>query len=209
MVWEPYRVISNDTLKYGLLSNGEVVDHCINRFNTKLTWEWKNTPSAQLVKQLLSPLEDVIKFTRVFALIRKPGEAAPTHTDIAYKHSYDIGYATKANLTGNSIEHHTNNYAAIRIPLTELSGNNGMPYLYMNNKPYYYDAGNNFFVLDEVRNAHGADPVDFHRGVIFVDGFVDFEKLEELKIGDLKLTSERSTHDWTGDMSTNFDIVFN
>jgi hypothetical protein len=207
VITESYRKITNDSTEYGLPATAKHKDFCLNRFNTNIKWEWKNNESARLVKKLLAPLEDVIQLTRVFALIRKPGEPALTHTDVAYNHSYPYGWESKPHLHGDSVEHHKNNYAAIRIPLTEQDGNNGLPYLYLNDQPYYYDAGKNFFVLDEIRNPHGADPVDFYRGVVFVDGFVNFEKLEKLKSDELVMT-ERAVHDWDGDMSKNFDIVF-
>jgi hypothetical protein len=215
MIWEPHRFITQETKQSAIFGSkptidGDVLyDHCLNRFNRDIKWTWRNTPASQLIQQILSPLEGIVEFTRIFTLVRKPGESAPTHTDVAYGHSYKEGYVTYPEFTGNLQDHHDNNYAAIRIPLTEMAGNNGLPYLYMNEKPYYYNAGTNLYVIDEVRHAHGADPVDFHRGVVFVDGFVDFDKLEALKSGELQLVSERPINDWDGNMSSNFDIVFN
>jgi len=208
VITEPHRFITEDTQHLAVPLISAHKDHCINRFNKNIKWEWRRKKTSQMIKNLLEPLSGIIQFTRVFTLVRRPGEPAITHADVAYDHSYSTGWTSKPELHGNNPEHHHNNYAAIRIPLSEKDGDNGLPYLYIDDQPYYYNAGKNLFVIDEIRNPHGADPIDFYRGVVFVDGFVDFEKLQALKSGEIAMTP-REIHDWDGDMSRNFDIVFN
>jgi hypothetical protein len=150
-----------------------------NRLNLEVNWQWRDTPAAQLVKQLLEPLSDVIQPTRVITILVSPGSFLPCHVDSATDHTYK--HVKNYLPEGDRTEHHSNQYAAIKIPVTERDGDNGLPYIEVRNKMCYYDVGKSYFVIDEMHHPHGADPVDFYRGVLFIDGIVDFDKLRTLK----------------------------
>jgi len=73
--------------------------------------------------------------------------------------------------------HKKQNYYSLRYPLT-LGPSQGKPFIYRigEDRKTYFDTQNKAYFLNDVI-IHGADPVPFLRGIIWVDGIIKMETL--------------------------------
>ena len=164
------------------------------RLHPDLDWEWIDTPITPILKNLVSSIQHLYKkFNRVLILVQKPGSAIPLHTDKAVKNNYGNesfapGPAQDLNFFENNIHWEFNKYLTLKFPLTELANNNGKPKIKIQDSEFYYDVQNNLFAINEVDILHGADAVDHRRGVIFLDGILNYEAVKNESWLDVRLT---------------------
>lgn len=180
------RRLTNDSIEK--ISQGQELDFnwlsWAARLDPNLEWEWMDTPITETVKRVLEPMLHLYtKLNRVLILVQKPGSAIPMHIDRVIKNDYDQegyfvpGPSADLPIHGENYHWSVNKYLALKFPLSELDGANGLPTVEFDGKQYCYDVGNNLFAINEIDILHGAGAVDYRRGVIFLDGLLDYDKL--------------------------------
>ena len=174
----------------------------LKRASYDFSWEWMEKPYAAEVRDIISQLGPLVKrITRIAIILQIPGESVPAHRDLFIGNTYnnlkssnetywgsdrltymgDPCFEEKFGKTLAQKNHENQNYFGLRIPLTEKPGMGGKPFVQTpGDEKHYYDMGNHVFLLDEASCEHGADPVDFVRGVIIVDGELDLNHLGDL-----------------------------
>lgn len=168
------------------------------RQKPNLKWSWRETEVTEMVQEILAPYLGIFSFiSRVKIHIQVPGQRVPFHRDLVLANAYDLQNPF-SSLPGTqqlkfrmfpwvpaeetmieSTSHKDQNYYALKIPLTEKAGDYGRQTI-VAEKPYYYDHGGNAYLLNE-KSFHGAEACKHHRGLIFVDGILDLEKLARMK----------------------------
>lgn len=201
-VWDDDRATYDQTDYFGRVQITRLTEDSIKkfsnvpRFNTNwlnwagrlhpgLDWEWIDTPITPVLKNLVDQIKHLyIKFNRVLILVQKPGSAIPLHTDKAVRNIYGDenfipGPAKDLLFNDNNIHWEFNRYLTLKFPLTDIPGNNGLPKVCIDQKEYFYNTKNNLFAINEVDILHGADPVSHRRGVIFLDGILNYSVLQQ------------------------------
>ena len=151
-------------------------------------WSWFEDPMSLMVKELLEPFEKAYyHMTRVVLLIQRPGFAIPQHTDWItgqiykneeiYIRSNDIKpwFRFRNTCGANPYAHNKQYFYGGRLAL----GHQSHSYVVEDEQKKYYETGNEFFLLNETRT-HGADAVDYWRGVVFIDGILNISFLKSL-----------------------------
>ena len=163
------------------------------RHHTELDWQWISSDITDLVKNEISKIRHLyLHLNRVKILLQNPGTTVPMHKDPVAGSKYggqvfsppDPDIEIKENTY-----HRDQNYLCIKIPLTSQPKNNGEPRLEIGGKRYRYEVGRNFFLLNEIEMTHGADPVDFYRGVIFIDGLLNMEAVGATSLKSIPMVS--------------------
>lgn len=155
------------------------------RLDRDLEWEWIDTPITDLVQSYVDQIRHLYRrFHRVLILVQKTGSAIPLHTDQVVKNVYqdrvfEPGPAADLPLHINDLHWQHNRYLALKWPLTEIANNNGEPLIEIAGTVYRYDVGRRCFAINEVDVRHGARAVTHRRGVIFLDGILDYERLQQ------------------------------
>lgn len=155
------------------------------RLDPSLEWEWIDTPITDLVRSYVEQIQHLYqRFHRVLILVQKVGSNIPLHTDKVVKnvyqdHVFQPGPAAELPISENNMHWQQNRYLAIKWPLTELVNNNGEPLIEIAGTVYRYDVGRRCFAINEVDVRHGANAVSHRRGVIFLDGILDYERLQQ------------------------------
>jgi hypothetical protein len=163
------------------------------RLHPELEWEWVETPITDILKSYVSKIEHLyIKFNRVLILVQKPGSEIPLHTDKVVQNSYNEetfvpGPASDILLQHNNHHWEHNRYLTLKFPLTDKPLDNGKPIVKIGETEYQYTPGNRLFAINEVDIQHGAKAVDHRRGVIFLDGFLNYEALTKETWADIGL----------------------
>lgn len=155
------------------------------RLDPTLEWEWIDTPITHILKRYVDGIRHLYKcFNRVLILVQKPGSEIPMHTDKATMNAYSDGEFTPGpvatlGLEANDRHWQDNRYLTLKFPLTERPGDNGCPVidLGLGQGPQRYDVVDRLFAINEVDVMHGARAVNHRRGVIFLDGLLDYEAL--------------------------------
>ena len=156
------------------------------RHHTELDWQWISSDITDLVKNEIGKIRPLYHhLNRVKILLQNPGTTVPMHRDPVAGSVYggqvfsppEPGIEIKVNTY-----HKDQNFLCIKIPLTSKPKNNGEPRLEIDGKRYRYEVGRNFFLLNEIEMTHGAAPVDFYRGVIFIDGLLNMEAVKSLQL---------------------------
>lgn len=155
------------------------------RLDPNLEWEWIDTPITDLVQKYVQQVQHLYqRFHRVLILVQQVGSDIPLHTDKVVKNTYKDGIfqpgpAENLPIDHNDIHWQHNRYLALKWPLTEVADNNGKPLIEINNIVYQYDVGRHCFAINEVDVKHGANAVTHRRGVIFLDGILNYEALKK------------------------------
>ena len=164
--------------------------HC--RLDDTLQWRWLDEEAGRRVAAILTPLAACFQvITRVNINLQVPGQTLPAHRDLVAGNVYD-GLESEAHwwpgphrvrYTGEpwlekvrplaNRDHRAAGYYAVKIPLSERPGDPGLPYIKDSRGKHYYATDDRVFFLNEYEMYHGADPVDFWRGVVFVAGVLD------------------------------------
>jgi len=164
------------------------------RLDPTVGWFWENTPVTALVRPLITNIEYLFsKLTRVKIFVQKPGMEIPAHRDLVpgneYKFLTDEFSSTIGSYCGiykghpklvmePNTRHSEQKYLNLKIPLSTSEKNHGKPFIFVDGVKTYHSSKNRFYFLNEYEIFHGCDPVDFYRGVIFVDGILDMKVLD-------------------------------
>lgn len=155
------------------------------RLDPRLEWEWVDTPITPILKKYVDQIKHLyVKFNRVLILVQKPGSAIPLHTDKVVKNNYGEekfapGPASDLRMPENNVHWDYNRYLTLKWPLTEIPGNNGEPIIEVDGQQHCYNVENNLFAINEVDIMHGANAVSHRRGVVFLDGLLDYQALSK------------------------------
>lgn len=165
------------------------------RLDPNLEWEWIDTPVTELVKNYVDQVTHLYhRFHRVLLLIQKVGSDIPLHTDKVIKNTYNNdlfapGPANNLPIPQNDLHWSNNRYMSLKWPLTEIPGDNGQPVIKIDQQLYRYNAKNHCFAINEVDIEHGAKAASHHRGVIFMDGLLDYNALKQESWHSVELTA--------------------
>jgi hypothetical protein len=180
------RGISNSPSSVSHPEQNKISSNWLNwahRLDDSADWEYIETPVTGIVKDLMSNISHLYKkVTRILLLVQNPNEDIPLHTDKVLKNQYDNelfqpGPTEYLNKISYSNLHEQNRYMALKFPLSEIYSDNGKPIVKIDDKIYRYDVSNHLFAINEVQIEHGAIGVEHRRGVIFIDGLIDWENL--------------------------------
>lgn len=169
------------------------------RLDDTLSWRWLDEDAGQRITAILAPIARCFQLvTRVNINLQIPGENLPMHRDLVAGNEYD-GLESETHwrpgprrlrYTGDpwlekvrplaNREHRSGGYYAVRIPLSERPDDPGLPYIVHGDQKWHYSTKERVFFLNEYEVYHGADPVDFWRGVIFIAGILDPTQLQAL-----------------------------
>jgi hypothetical protein len=169
------------------------------RLDDTLQWKWLDEEAGQRIAAILAPIASCFQLiTRVSINLQIPGENLPMHRDLVAGNEYDgLESAThwrpgphRLRYMGDAWlehvrplanrEHRANGYYAVRIPLSERADDPGLPYIVHDDIKYHYSTNGRVLFLNEYDVYHGADPVEFWRGVVFVAGILDPARLQAL-----------------------------
>jgi hypothetical protein len=168
------------------------------RLDSDLEWEWIDTPITNILKKYVKSIEHLyLKFNRVLILVQKSGSEIPLHSDKVVKNVYTDekfapGPATDLYLKESDDHWNHNRYLTLKYPLTELQHNNGNSIIELENTVYKYNAEDRLFAINEVDMKHGARPVAHRRGVIFLDGILNYDALKKEQWTDIEITQWNS-----------------
>ncbi len=160
----------------------------IFRMDGTKKWEWKDDPLSRGVRHLVEPfVHHYTSLTRVMLLVQKPNEEVYCHTDRITGQEYAEGvcmgkyeddwlkYRDQCN--ADPLQHQKQHYLGGRLSLGPVGLSYTLPILSSPVKTYY-QTENQFFFLNE-NVFHGADPVDYWRGVVFFDGIYNPEIMQK------------------------------
>ena len=194
--WLKYDVRSlNEDSVAGTYEDGPVPGDFHYRLDPRAEWKWDQNPVKDiLVNQLLVVWHLFHKMTRVKVFIQKPGMDIPAHRDFIagnqYKHFKDrynsqFGmfygvYTSHPNLqVETNTRHADQGYYTLKIPITSQPSDHGKPYIIdPDGKKQYIQSNDRAYLLNEVEVYHGCEPVDFYRGVVFVDGIINMAAID-------------------------------
>jgi hypothetical protein len=165
------------------------------RLNSRVGWQWENNPATEVVRRLLQPLEPYFKcFTRATVILQIPNVALPAHRDLVPFNEYENMFSPHSTLPGDKkltyvgegwlapepnyksdVSHASQGYLNLKIPISANPHSPGAPYINDRGEKYYYNSQNKILFINEVEIEHGGDPVDYYRGVVFVDGIFNPE----------------------------------
>jgi len=155
------------------------------RLDSTVEWEWLDTPVTPTVKKLIDQISHLyISVHRIFLLAQKINRTIPLHTDKVSKTKYKEGlyqpnFSDRLDIKSTNYHWDYNRYMALKWPITEIKGNNGTPTIQIDGKKYIYDVKNNLFAINEVEILHGADRVSHRRGVLFIDGLINWDAIKK------------------------------
>jgi len=142
------------------------------RMHPHIQWEWIENPVTEIIQKIMDPIDHLFqKLTRLILLVQTLDGSISSHTD------------TPGGLNSNtdaymiSLQKDMNHNMALKWPITATSGNNGLPFLEIDGKKYGYDVENNLFAINEHDIMHGANKSGIRRGVLFLDGILNYENL--------------------------------
>lgn len=173
----------------------------LNRMNSELSWTWTDSDSAKIVKRVLEPLRPYFKcVTRVTVLVQRPHVPLSAHRDLVPFNEYENLLEASKTFWGDKRLryegdpwfknfqtrhdcdlHRRQEFMNLKIPLSSRPGTPGRPYIQSPREKLYYDSEDHIFFLNEAEVEHGADAVEFHRGVVIVDGLFDETRFPELR----------------------------
>jgi hypothetical protein len=164
------------------------------RLEPNVKWGWKDNRCAVILQPYMDMIDHLYKkLTRVKVFLQVPGMEINAHRELVSGNEYvamrsdtDSSYGANSGVfkghenvrvTAND-RHRAQRYLTLKIPLTSLSGNHGRPYL-VQDKKVYIESKDQFYCINEYQRAHGCDSVDFHRGIVFVDGIMDMAMMDQ------------------------------
>jgi hypothetical protein len=163
------------------------------RLDSDLEWEWIDTPITPILQKYVNSIKHLyLKFNRVLILVQKSGSEIPLHTDKVVKNNYTDGKFSPGPTSDlyikESDDHWNHNkYLTLKFPLTDIQHNNGNSIVEIDNTVYKYNAEDKLFAINEVDMKHGAKPVAHRRGVIFLDGILNYDALRQEHWKDLEI----------------------
>lgn len=173
------------------------------RHDPRTRWNWNNeVPLTPLIQNLVRPYEQLFSFfSRVKVHIQKIGGNVPFHRDLTAGNFYQIPdpCSTALAVSGNiayqmypwvdlndlpsaiqSNDPVDKNAFSLKIPLSEDPLNYGKQTIYDGGEFYYTTQGNAYLLNENC--FHGSEAVSFMRGLVFIDGIINPEGLNQLKV---------------------------
>lgn len=157
------------------------------RLDPRVDWDWIDTPVTDLCREIATPVLPLFRrVTRVVTILQNPGATVRMHRDPVAGNDYGGGALLMHEVPSNPANdwHEKNRRLSIKVIVTEREGDNGITVarLTADGEDYLYDTGDSFFAINEVDMFHGARPVDFHRGVFWLDGEIDIAAYDALAL---------------------------
>ncbi|NUN06135.1 MAG: hypothetical protein HUU57_10265 [Bdellovibrio sp.] len=161
------------------------------RYDEDCQWDWVQCPITEIVKTYvdrLVPFYQNQKITRVQVALQRPQMDLPLHRDRVMGEIYADTGNEPYNPFAGRIEAKINNSQklnrglTVKIPITEIPSDNGLPILEIDGKKNVYNVEDNIFAINEIDIRHGSMPVAHYRGVISIDGLLDFAALSKLAL---------------------------
>ncbi|GJM11434.1 MAG: hypothetical protein DHS20C11_37100 [Lysobacteraceae bacterium] len=173
----------------------------LSRLDPSLAWRWVESPASDAIRSVLQRMPPVFKkITRVKVFLQIPGQAIAPHRDLVVGNTYeqmrdeqsaDLGAQTMMYIGRRWIRrlrseiantvHHEHGYLSLKIPLSEKPPDSGLPYIQPAHRRLYFNTKNRLYFINEYQGLHGAEAVNFWRGVVFVDGFLDPHLVDQLR----------------------------
>lgn len=185
-IWKAYRFRILDRTKipeeyFNDFSKANMAPDFWSRHRCDLPWVWQDTPVTDILMRYADQLSPYIhNLTRVLAVVLKPSKEILLHRDLIGGSEYGkikcFSPYPDYEFLPNQF-HKNNDYLSVKMPLTEIEGDNGFPYIEKNGSHYSYDVKNNFFAINEVHIKHGAKPCSHYRGAMFFDGNLNLPEL--------------------------------
>jgi hypothetical protein len=164
------------------------------RLDPQTEWYWEDNEVVPVVRPLIESVEHLYtKLTRVRVFIQLPFSNIITHRDLVSGNDYKFianAYSPEpgtycGTFLGHpeltvepNTRHRDQKYLNLKIPLTTKVGDSGKAFIIGEGSKQYLVANDRFYFLNEYEIFHGCDPVEYHRGIIFVDGILNMEALE-------------------------------
>lgn len=162
------------------------------RLVPSVEWEWRDTPITEDVRREVAKIEHLFhRITRVIILLVNPGVTLKMHRDPVPANDYGSGpyfMAPEVQDKTPNRYHYANRFLSIKTVISTRPGTNGFPVLRLGDQEYSYDTGNSWFALNEIEMIHGARPVDFARGVLWVDGYINLDEYDALEKKPIPIT---------------------
>lgn len=157
-----------------------------------IEWDWVKTPATDLTQSVVASISHLFEtMTRVTLLIQRIGATIAMHRDQVFGNDYGSGpHRPEFGVPPHS-EHAHNGFLSLKGALTEKPGDNGCPVIRFpeNGPDMRYDTGDRFFLINEVDALHGARACNHHRGVIWVDGWLNRAVIDNIKKHPVRLTA--------------------
>ena len=169
------------------------------RFDLSLAWKWVDEEARAILEPILEPVRPLFReITRVNVVLQVPGRVLPSHRDLSPGTEYDGVESPYTTAFGPhrlvwegekwlsmprriaNEDHRVNEFFCLKLPLSERPDDPGLPYVEIDSGKFHYDSHGRVFFLNEVDMLHGADPVDFWRGTVFVNGVMNRRALDAL-----------------------------
>ena len=164
------------------------------RLDPQTEWYWEDNAVVPVVRSLIENIEHLYtKLTRIRAFIQLPFTSVIPHRDLIpgndYNHIENAYSPEPGAFCGTfmghpelfvepNTRHRDQKYLNLKIPLTTKVGDSGKAYIIEEGTKKYLVANDRFYFLNEYEIFHGCDPVEFHRGIIFVDGILNMKELK-------------------------------
>ena len=161
------------------------------RLDPDVPWVWTDSLAVPIVRRILDPVLHLYeRLTKVNVILQVPGTTVPPHRDLVPGNAYALADPlhwaegpTVRRYEGatwldrvrpiRSASHAKNRYFSLKIPLSERADDAGSAFAQRDGKRHTYGSNHRLFFLNEVEILHGAAPVAFWRGVVFVNGILD------------------------------------
>lgn len=170
------------------------------RYEENLGWHWTDPLVESIISRFLMRFQGLYKsITRVNILLQRPGYALVQHRDLRAGEIYPDLKRPEINARGNLQMryagekwfiphaeqlrdgiHREQKYLTLKIPLSEKDNSPGAPFIVVGEKKFHYNSCGQAFFINEVEILHGGDPVDFNRGVVFIDGILNLDVLGQV-----------------------------
>lgn len=158
----------------------------VHRMMPGIEWDWFPTPVTDLAREVVRRVEPLFTtLTRVTLLLQNTGHAIAMHRDPVHGNEYggqQYFVSPHVQMPAHR-SHQSNGFISIKAPISTREGNNGCPVVQLDDgSEWQYDVGRNFFAINEVELLHGARPCRHHRGVMWLDGWLDMDVFRSLRL---------------------------
>jgi hypothetical protein len=180
----PYRTYAFNGLTYPLRVPANGLPNFYNRLNTDIEWIWKDGPASKAAQAEVAKVAHLFRVvTRVLVLLPAPNVPLLLHYDPVMGNEYTPGVAF--NRPGSNINAHRrhaeNRHLCLKLPITEVAGNYGLPMLRHDGVTMRYEVGNRFFMINEIDILHGAGAVPHQRGILWIDGMFNLDVIDAME----------------------------
>lgn len=163
------------------------------RLEPESHWKWLDNDAATILRPYVEGVAHLFHhITRVKVFLQTPGMAINAHRELVPGNHYrairsplDSSYGASSGVyqgeqgvrVSENDRHKAQRYLTVKVPLTSQPGDPGRPYV-VKDERVFFNTHDCLYAINEYEMAHGAEPVDFWRGVSFIDGILDMQALE-------------------------------